>query len=46
MNEIHVDDNNRPLLNIRIKHTIIFDSEGSSILKKETEKSNGCGKIM
>jgi peptidyl-prolyl cis-trans isomerase-like 4 len=25
MNEIHVDDNNRPLLNIRIKHTIILD---------------------
>ena len=25
MNNIHVDDNYRPLLNIRIKHTVILD---------------------
>ncbi len=25
LNEIHVDDNNRPLLNVRIKHAIILD---------------------
>ena len=25
INELHVDENHRPLLNVRIKHTIVLD---------------------
>lgn len=25
MNELHVDENHRPLLNVRIKHTVILE---------------------